>query len=155
VEVLMGYYMRFYDTDPRPLYISELRNALREIDPEFEIENGSDALNSGYLTYGGALHAEVDISGPETEYFGYDWRSDSLTALDAQGDAVGMQKVAKVLRDAQRMVYARVRWGGRDAETTLSRLDLLWDWLFVHRSGLLYAEGEGFYEDETLILAIK
>lgn len=31
----MGYYMRFFDTDPRPLYLSELRNGLREIDPSF------------------------------------------------------------------------------------------------------------------------
>ena len=89
----MGYYMRFYDTDTRPLHDSE---------------NGA-----------------------------------------------GRDHVERVLRDAQRLICARVLWGSRDTEATLSRLDVLWDWLFTHRSGLLHAEGEGFYEDDELILALK
>ena len=151
----MGYSMRFYDTDTRPLFVSEIRAGLREIDPQFDIDDANDALGSGYLTHAGALYAEISIDGPDAEYFNYDWSADCLRVSVANEHTAGKHRVEAVLRGAQRMVHVRVRWGGRDAETTLSRLDVLWDWLFTNRSGLLYAEGEGFYEDEELILPLK
>ena len=147
----MGYSMRFYDTDPRPLRISEIRAGLQEIDPAFDID-GTDRSNSGYLLYNGDLYADITIDSPDDGYF--NWETDSLKA-DVAASGPGRERVEDVLREAQRLVYVRVRYGGRDTETTLSRLDVLWDWLFGHRSGLLYAEGEGFYQDETLILALK
>lgn len=151
----MGYYMRFFDTDPRPLYISEIRNALHEIDPAFEMEQGSDAIGSGDLLHDGALHAEVTIDSSGRDYFEND-RNWILTAIgECNGQKAARHQVVCVLQAAQRQICLRVRWGDRDTETTLSRLDVLWDWLFAHRSGLLHAEGEGFYRDETLILATK
>jgi hypothetical protein len=142
--------MRFYDTDPRPLRISDIRAGLREIDPSFDFDG--DGPDSGYLVYAGEIHADITIDSPDGAYF--DWHTDTLKA-EVIADGPGRERVEAVLRDAQRQVFVRVRWGGRDPEITLSRLDVLWDWLFAHRSGLLHAEGEGFYEDETLILALK
>lgn len=149
----MGYYMRFYDTDPRPLYISEIRAALHEIDSQFEMDQGSDSLSSGDLLYAGALHAEVTIDVPDHDYFVSE--RDSILEEVARSGAASRHQVEAVLRSAKRQICLRVRWGDRDAESTLSRLDVLWDWLFAHRSGLLHAEGEGFYQDETLILTMQ
>lgn len=145
--------MRFFDTEPRPLYLSELRDGLREIDPSFDLDGWSDASGSGFLMYDGATHAEVTIDSPEHDYFDSD--TEMLKSHIQVASGPGRAQVEIVLRDAKRMICLRVLSGGRDAETNLSRLDVLWDWLFAHRSGLLHAEGEGFYKDETLILAIK
>jgi hypothetical protein len=142
--------MRFYDTDPRPLHISELRAGLREIDPAFDIEG--DSRDSGFLLYSGEVYADISIDSPDSNYF--DYEADSLTAEAAAAKGPGKEHVEAVLRDAQRSIVASVRSGGRDCETNLSRMDVLWDWLFIHRSGLLHAEGEGFYDGE-LILAVK
>lgn len=152
-RIVMGYSMRFYDTDLRPLRISELRAGLREIDPAFEIEDESERSDSGYLLYNGELYADITIDSPDSDYFASEM--DSLKADLGRSVGSGKAHVEAVLRDARRQVFVRVRYGGRDTETTLSRLDMLWDWLFANRSGLLYAEGEGFYQDETLVLAIK
>jgi hypothetical protein len=142
----VGYYMRFYDTDPRPLHVSELKAGLREIDPAFDIDGG-------FLLYAGEWQAEITIDSPDSPYFDSD--TNMLKAELAGAIGPGRERVEAVLRNAQREGCVRVLWGGRDSETTLSRLDVLWDWLFSHRCGLLHAEGEGFYEDETLILALK
>lgn len=148
----MGYYMRFHDTEPRPLHISELRAGLREIDPAFDVD-GENISDSGCLLYNGEVYADITIDGPDDAYF--DWKTDSLKAEVGAAAGPGKERVEAVLRAAQRQVFVRIRWGGRDSETTLSRLDVLWDWLFAHRSGLLHAEGEGFYDGEELILAVK
>ena len=52
---------------------------------------------------------------------------------------------------AKRTVVVRVG----DHDEALELLDIVWDWLFTHRSGLLQADGEGFYEGEELILPVK
>lgn len=142
----MGYYMRFYDTDARPLRLDDIRQALREIDTNFDIDGG-------FLLYSGEWHAEISIDAPGADYFDSDMRmlQSGLVAVDDPMRSY----VEGVLRDAQREICLRILFGDRDLETTFSRLDVLWDWLFAHRSGLLHAEGEGFYQDETLILALK
>jgi hypothetical protein len=145
--------MRFFDTEPQPLYISEIRAALHEIDPAFEIDDGSDALGSGYLVYADALHAEISIDGPGSDDF--ERERDSILVEIMRSHGARRAEVEHVLRTAHRQICLRVRWGDRSPETTLSRLDVLWDWLFAHRSGLLHAEGEGFYDGEELILAVK
>ena len=138
--------MRFFDTDPRPLHISELRAGLREIDPAFDIDGG-------FLLYDTAWYAEITIDPVGSDYFESEVRS--ILADVTEGSGAGQDRVLKVLHDAKQQICLRVLYGGRDPEATLSRLDVLWDWLFTHRSGLLHAEGEGFYQDDELILAVK
>jgi hypothetical protein len=40
----------------------------------------------------------------------------------------------------------------RPLEITFSQIEPLWQWLFDHRSGLLQAEAEGYYDRTKLIL---
>lgn len=103
--------------------------------------------------YDGATHAEITVDSPDHDYFDSDMGM--LKSHIEVTSGPGRAQVEAVLSDAKRMICLRVLWGDRGTETTLSRLDVLWDWLFSHRAGLLHAEGEGFYQDETLILALK
>ncbi len=50
------------------------------------------------------------------------------------------------------MFVIRVLWQGREAEETLDKIVPLWDWLFENYSGLLQADGEGYYDKEQKIL---
>lgn len=64
----------------------------------------------------------------------------------------GHERVLEVLTRVREMIAVQVLFGGRDIESTLTRLDPLWEWLFAHRRGLLQADGEGFYDATGLVL---
>ena len=144
----MGYYMRFYDTDPRPLRVADIRAGLRRFGPEYAVEK--NGRYGGILTYAGDVFAHLEINGPRSRTFREE--QEEMIAGVRRTRADRRKRVEGVLRAAARVVFVRVL-GGDDS---LDHLDCLWDWLFDRRpGGLLHAEGEGFYEGEELILAVK
>ena len=150
----MGYYMRFYDTDPRPLRLASLRAALRRVDPAYALDAPDPAEPGfGILRYADLVRAEVTLSRPGDGLFD-DERAEHLAAVTA-GRGRGKAAVAEVLREARRSVVVCVRFGTKGVEETLTRIDPLWEWLFENRWGLVHAEDEGFYNDDGLILAVK
>ena len=60
-----------------------------------------------------------------------------------------------MLRRATAIVCLQVLWQGRDSEATFSKIDLLWQWLFLFRRGVMQADGEGFYDEDGLIVEAK
>jgi len=74
-------------------------------------------------------------------------------AEDADGAA--QSPVPAVLNAASALLAVQVLWGSGDAESTLQRLDPIWTWLFQHRSGLMQADGEGYYDREGLVLVVE
>jgi len=141
----MGYWMRFFDNHKKPLKLANLRAGLRRVDRKFDIEMGE-------LTYNGEAFAQVEISEPGDGTFD-DELANFRTAVAAKRGAksASKAKVLTTLDEVKRTIAVRVG----DHDDALDLLDTVWDWLFDHRSGLLHAEGEGFYEGETLILALK
>jgi hypothetical protein len=150
----MGYYMRFFDTSDRPLNLNAVDSALREIDPAYRIEihPDTDALQ-GELHYGDGLYSEIEINQPGDGLFDEEVQEQLETLDDSEeGDS---EPVADTLRTARRSIVVRVLWQDRDSEDTLVRLDPLWTWLFGSRSGLMQADGEGYYNSKGLVLAVK
>lgn len=150
----MGYYMRFYDPDPRPLRVAQIRAGLRRFDPAYGVE--PNGRGCGLLVAAGDPHpyGELEINGGRQQLF-HSERAEMLEALTGNRGK-GRKRVEDVLRAAQRVVSVRVLHGSRDSETTFELLDCLWDWLNDTRpGGLLHADGEGYYEDEVLILKVK
>ena len=142
----MGYWMRFFDTKNKPLTLKSLASALRRIDRKLGIDLGQ-------LTYAGEDFAQIEISEPGDGTFDEELAAfrKSVAAKRGKKVAAAKAKVLATLDAARRTVVVRVG-GHRDA---LDLLDIVWDWLFQHRSGLLQADYEGFYEDEILIFALK
>ena len=62
------------------------------------------------------------------------------------------QRVLAFLKQIKVRIVVQVLWGGREGEDTLEKLDPLWEWLMTNYKGLLYVDGEGFYEGKMLIL---
>jgi hypothetical protein len=150
----MGYYMRFFDTSEQPLDLKAVDAALRQIDRVYRIEivPETDSLQ-GELHYGGELYGEIEINQPGDGLFDEEAQEqlESLEDTD-EGDPA---YVAEVLGRAKSSVVVRVLSQGRESNDTLLRIDPLWAWLFTSRSGLLQADGEGFYNSQGLVVAVK
>jgi hypothetical protein len=150
----MGYYMRFFVTDQQSLTLDLLESALKDIDPYYAIvdRHPSKAAN-GILIHGEEPYGEIEINMPGDQLF-----ADEITEFrEFLGDTDGPNKqiVLDALSQARAIVAVRVLWQDRDDEDTLRRIDLLWSWLFDHHKGLMQADGEGFYDANGLVYAVK
>jgi len=135
--------MRYVVTDARPVTLGKLDEALKSVDSNYAVKNGE-------LYDGTELFAKLDIDCPPVDEEMEELLED---AEDAGGDARDM--VLKVLRDSTAVLAVRVLWQGREAEPTLQRIDPLWEWLYTNRSGLMQADGEGYYDSTGLVLAVS
>jgi hypothetical protein len=142
----MGYSMRFFVEDGQPLTIDELSNGLRAIDREFRIEaDGGVRLGEELLG-----QMTIDVAGEEL----FQDEIDAFVEMIQDTEEEGREGVAGRLREVTAMLTVRVVMERRTLAQTLAMLDPLWAWLLVHRRGLVQADGEGFYEDTELILAL-
>ena len=142
----MGYWMRFFDTKNKPLTLKSLVSGLRRGDRKF-------GFDCGQLTYDGEDFAQIEISEPGDGIFDEELANFRAAVAAKRGAKIAdaKAKVLEVLDKVKRTVVVRV--GGR--ADALDLLDSVWDWLFEHRTGLLQADAEGFYEGEDLVLALK
>ena len=145
----MGYTMRYLTTEDRDISLSLIESALREMDAAFAVAN-ADLPDLGDLMYGETQLGILEINRPGEDIFEDDLAE--FRDLVGKGDSAAQHHVLDVLDQAQVMVVVEALWQGTDAEPVLSKLDVLWDWLFAHYPGLLQADNEGFYEGDDLIL---
>ncbi len=149
--------MRFFDT-AKPLTLRNIRTALRRHDRLYELDIPTAANpRHGVLRYTGVVHAEIDLSVPGDGTFDDEIAEmlASVAAIRGRTKAHAKGLVEETLRTAKQTVVVCVRFGAKELENTLERIDPLWDWLFDRGSGLLQADGEGFYDEDGLILAVK
>jgi hypothetical protein len=147
----MPYYMRFFMTDEDDLSLAMLESGLKDKDAAYAItEKAPIPLGeAGQLMFEQNLYGIVEINQPvegeELEEF-----------LEDLEDVRGEKKriVLQVLENARAVVVVQVLSQGRETEATLEKLDPLWEWLFVHRQGLLHADGEGYYDQAGLVLEV-
>lgn len=144
--------MRYVCTDQRPVATTDLQNALVAAGAEYSVQVDDTAAT---IRHTGATIAHVEINVPGDGLFD-DERNELMEfATDASGDALATARVLATLGGARAIVAAQVLFGTGDTETTLSRLDPLWAWLFRNRQGLLQADGEGYYDAHGLVLQVE
>lgn len=149
----MGYYMRFFQTDDAPLTLTEIEAGLQAIDTGYAIEGNAPEDDVGELTYAGDLYGQIEVNR-----VGTDLADEELGEFreriedDSEGDR---ERVLAVVAATRAILAVRVLWQGREAEPTLRRLDPLWEWLFETHEGLMHADGEGFYDEENLVLEVS
>lgn len=146
----MGYYMRYISTDEKVVTLSMLDAALKQADAAYTIRPDGQLENLGDLFCGETLLAQIEINLPEDDIFEDDIRE--FVDLVGKPDETGAQQVLDVLNGATFMVAVEAFWQGDDSESTLIKLDPLWDWLFANRKGISQADSEGFYDADRLIL---
>jgi hypothetical protein len=148
----MGYYMRFIVTDQQEVNLSIIENALKAVDTAYALQIEPDAsAEYADLLYSGSPYGELEIKRPGETIF-----SEEMEELQEFIEAAEGERgpVLASLQQATSIVALRVLWQDREAEATLGKIDPLWHWLFENRSGLLQADGEGYYDRTGLILTL-
>jgi hypothetical protein len=147
----MGYYIRFFDTSEEPLTIDAIQDGLKKDNPAYRLEAPESAkIPQADLYRGDSLYAEIEINQPGEGLFESEIREMLEFLEEAKG--ISCDRIEKVLRSAKRIVSVRVLYQGRESEETLAGIEPLWKWLFLTRKGLLQADGEGYYDENGLIL---
>jgi len=149
----MGYYMRFIVTSDGSPQLEDIRAALRSLSLDYGVISPADDPLRAELLFAGERLAEIEFNQPDDDIFDED--IDELKALVSRSQDDNRQLVLDVLERARMMVAVQVFWQGQDSEPALERVDPLWDWLFANYDGLLQADGDGFYDSESLILEMN
>jgi hypothetical protein len=145
----MGYYMRYFMTDGREITLPIVEAALRSVDPAYQVVV-SDWDDFGDLLYADLKIAVIEINRPDDEIFQDDVAE--FQDVVGNGDNPVEQRVRDVLAATRAIIAVEALWEDTNSETTLVRIDPLWDWLYANRDGLSQADGEGFYDRSGLIL---
>jgi hypothetical protein len=146
---LMGYLMRFISTDAGDITLAVIEIALKQVDPAYAIANG-EIDDLGDLMYGETQVAIIEINRPGDDMF-----EDDLAAFKdmvGQGMKPNESLVRSALENATALIVIEATWEGDDAESTLAKIDPLWEWLFDNYQGLSQADNEGFFDQTGLIL---
>jgi hypothetical protein len=142
--------MRYIVADERPVTLPDVEAALTETGRDYVVD-GEDT--EATLRYRGNAVGHLTLNVPDDGLF--DEERDELVAFAEDGDGRGKDRVLETLRTARGIVAVQILFGDGDTERTLSAIDPLWRWLHANRRGLLQADGEGYYDDTGLILAVE
>ncbi len=146
----MTYLMRFIYKHGDPITLTEIQTALAARDDQFVIHIDVSDEESGDLMRGDDIYGEIELNTVRDIMFQEDVQelSDEIEKIYEPAAPY----VRNLLADATAMVVLRVdEMGHYNAE----KLDVLWDWLFEIRGGLLQVDGEGYYDAERLILPVE
>jgi hypothetical protein len=150
----MPYYMTFFLDHASGLTFAEIEEALWAEDQAYRIEVldrlPMDSFEAADLRYGDDEYARLEINRVGDPLFQGEIQ-DHLEKVEYGGRGQTSQ-VATTLRHANTILRVQVCWKQRDRDLTLDRLQPLWDWLFAFRSGVLHADGEGFYDADGIIV---
>jgi hypothetical protein len=142
--------MRYILSDERPVSMDSIRQAFANAGPGYEVD-GEDVDCT--VAYEGRPVAQVTLNAPGDGLF--DAERDELVEFANDGDGPGKGHVVDTLFRAQGIVAVQVLFGDGDTDRTLDALGPLWAWMQANRSGLLQADGEGYYDSHGLILALE
>lgn len=145
----MGYLMRYISTDARPITLTLIETALKQVDSAYAIVN-IEVDDLGDLMYGDTQCAIIEINRPGDDMFEDDLSE--FQDLVGKGDSPGERLVRETLANATALIVIEALWQGENAEPVLTKIDPLWDWLFANYQGLSQADSEGFYDLAGLIL---
>ncbi len=147
----MGYYMRYLVTDSKQVNLNVLESALKQASPLFSI--AASESEQGELRFGSDIYGivEVDRSGSPD----FNSEVEELAEQVEEAEAEDKDMVLNAIEATRTIVAVEVLWGKRTTEETLSKLDPLWNWLQANHTGLLQADGEGYYKNRKLILKVE
>lgn len=146
----MPYYLRYISSDSQPVTLDVLASAVAP-QSQFVVTPLEDGSDSGEIKKDATVIGEIEISRAGDASFDDDIEQFTDDIQD-RANCNGKAKVLRLLGEARFGVVVRVFQDGSDTEASLELIRPLWDWLFANRKGLLRADGEGYFEGESLIL---
>ena len=143
----MPYYMRYFVADPRGVSFADLCEAIQTVDPKYDLPAEG---NVSELRFDGDIYGQLEINVPGDGLFDAEVQEH---VENAQYNGAGqIDRVVNILRSAKATLCVQVLNQGRESDFTLERIAPLWAWLFLNRPGILHAGGEGYYDEDDLIV---
>jgi hypothetical protein len=146
----LGYYIRYIVADDRAVSLQDIRIAIAAAGSGYEVD-GEEA--EATIVYDSRPIGHVTLNTPGDGLFDEE-RDELIEFAQNSSNATAQARVVNTLRDAQGIVAVQVLFGEGETDQTLDRLGPLWTWLQANRRGLIQADGEGYYDDQELILAL-
>jgi hypothetical protein len=146
----LGYYIRYIVADDRAVSLQDIRIAFAAAGSGYEVD-GEEA--EATIVYDSRPIGYVTLNTPGDGLFDEE-RDELIEFAQNSSNATAQARVVNTLRDAQGIVAVQVLFGEGETDQTLDRLGPLWTWLQANRRGLIQADGEGYYDDQELILAL-
>lgn len=148
----MGCYLRYLVDGQKEITLDIIETALQRGDPRYQLEGKDPENERAVLKLGSEIFGELEVNRRGSELMDEELEELFEEIEGAEGDST--EDVKRLIRGCLCMVVVRVLWQGRDTESTLQGIDPLWEWLFSEYSGLLLAEGEGYYDSNGQVLAL-
>lgn len=145
--------MRFFIMDRGEISLQSIEEAIRKTDSSYSITNRHADRESGDLYCMNEILGQIEINRSGNDLFEEEIDEFKEFLEDVTGE--GKKEVLKCLKKARATVAVQVLFGDRDAEVVLKKIDPIWQWLFASRKGLCQTDGEGFYDQEGLILKLE
>lgn len=149
----MGYFMRYFVTDAEPVTLDRLAAALTAHDPAYVLVRDPQLENFAELRHGQTRLADIELDAPDDDMLLED--VDELRGLLAYATGEAKARVIATLDHLRGAVVVEAYWDGDNPEPTFQKLDPLWDWLFAEVAGLLQTDGEGFWDQNGLIVPVR
>lgn len=148
----MSFTLRFLATDPRELEFSALSRALQTVDGRYRLLANPRAMRTeAEVRYGQSALASLTLRRAEDcrELF------DEVVA-QVRDEAPGHEgeHVIRRIVGSRWVLLMELLGSGIHAEATLERLDPLVSWVMAERMGMLWVEGEGFYDASGPLLPL-
>lgn len=149
VEPHMSYYMRYFMTDGAPPSLASIETALKHQDSAFAVVVDGTDDTAGDLYHRDDLYAEIEINQRGDPLCDEDIEDfeEELNKQDDPNRSIALD----VLKQATGMVVLHVLRAGHEDP---ARLNVLWDWLFQTRAGLLQIDEEGFFNVEGRVVSL-
>ncbi len=128
-----------------PLALDAIKSGLSAEDPRFKIDGGE-------LNRGTDLLAEIEINRPGSDLF-----DDELAKMSSQLQSIQTPAATQVLSRVsatQALLAVQVVNQARTPEQTMELLGPLWTVLQRLTNGLWHVDGQGFFDNGQLVVAV-
>ncbi|MEZ6056906.1 MAG: hypothetical protein R3C01_09380 [Planctomycetaceae bacterium] len=137
------YYMRFFLLDGPPLSLDGITAALTARNASFSVKPLTS--DSGNLFRDDELLGQLEVNLPGTDLA--DEELEEFRERVSKKGKGNKSRILAALDRVQAIVSLGILWQGRSTDDTLDMILPLWITLHKHGTGLLQADGEGFYDN--------
>jgi hypothetical protein len=140
--------MRFIIDEDRPVLLTDLGAAFTDQAEHYRVEP-SRKRDEGIILHRGHPAGDVTLNHPGDGLFDEEIE-ELIEFVDDAEETPDKDYVLDTLRGARQIVAIQVLGG----QAGIDALVPLWTWLSANRSGVLQADGQGYWDGEEFILEV-
>lgn len=147
----MSFYIRYIINDDKAISLDAIEAGIESIDPKFRFSEWDRECEYAHLYHGNDLYGDLELyrlDQDEIDEAIEELIEETESAVEGDKDSV-----IDCLHNAKVMIISHVNEQGED--DIIAAIAPLWGWLLDNYTGLLQADGEGYYDWQHQILKMK